>query len=243
MQKVVLITGASKGIGKAIALKFAKNGHKVIINYKNDTDYLLNTLNLLKQTTDDFLHIKADVGIYEDCLDMYKQIIKKYGKLDILINNAGISYVGLFNKMSPIDWQNLIKTNIEGVINLSHIVSQDMIKQKNGNIINISSVWGDVGASCEAVYSATKGAVNSFTKALAKELAPSDIRINAIACGVIDTQMNSFLTKNEKETLAMQIPLGRFGKTEEVADLALFLASNNSSYLTGQIITLDGAFV
>ena len=175
--------------------------------------------------------------------DIFKKIENKFGCVDILINNAGISHIGLFNKITPDIWQNLIKTNIEGVFNCSHIACQNMINKKDGIIINISSIWGNVGASCEVVYSATKGAINSFTKALAKELAPSGIRINAISCGAIETEMNNFLSSEEKENFINEIPYMRFGKPEEVANLAYYLSSKNSSYLTGQIITLDGGLL
>ncbi len=202
MNKVALITGSSRGIGKAIAIKFAKNGYSVVINCKNSID-----------------------------------------KLNETFNEIEISYVGLFNEMNQKDWQKILQTNLEGAINISNLAIKDMIKRKDGNIINISSIWGNSGASCEVIYSASKGGLNSFTKALAKELAPSNIRINAIACGAIDTEMNSFLSEEEKKAFENEIPLMRFGKSEEVADLCLFLASKNSSYLTGQIITLDGGLL
>lgn len=243
MNKVALITGSSRGIGKAIALKFAQNGYCVVINCKNSIKKLNETLEEIKKITQNVIAIKCDISSYEDCQNMYKEIIEKFGKIDVLVNNAGISYVGLFNEMQPKDWQKILQTNLEGAINISHFVVKDMLKRKNGNIINISSIWGNVGASCEVVYSASKGGLNSFTKALAKELAPSNILVNAISCGAIDTEMNNFLTDDEKQDFANEIPLMRFGKSEEVANLCLFLASENSSYLTGQIITLDGGLI
>lgn len=243
MEKVVLITGSSRGIGKSIAIEFAKNNYSVVINCKNSKDKLNETLDEIKKITPNVLAIQTDISVYQNCENIYNQVIEKFGKLDVLINNAGISYIGLFNDMTPNEWKNILSTNLESAINLSHIFVKDMIKKKSGNIINISSIWGNVGASCEVIYSASKGGINSFTKALAKELAPSNIRVNAIACGAIETEMNNFLSDEEKQLFIDEIPLMRFGNPEEVAKLALFLASSNSSYLTGQIITLDGGFL
>lgn len=243
MCKVVFVTGSSRGIGKSIATIFAQNGFKVVINCINRIDDLKKTESELKKINPNILALQGDISDYKIALDIFSQIEKHFGTVDILINNAGISHIGLFNEITPNVWQRLIKTNIEGVFNCCHIACQNMIKQKNGIIINISSIWGNVGASCEAVYSATKGAINSFTKALAKELAPSGIRINAISCGAIETEMNSFLTDEEKQDFIEQIPSMRFGTSQEVANLAYYLSNENSSYLTGQIITLDGGLI
>lgn len=243
MNKVALITGSSKGIGKAIAINLAKNGYSVVINCKNSIDKLDETFKEIQNITKNVLAIKCDISNYDDCQNMYNEIIKKFGKIDILVNNAGISYVGLFNEMLPKDWQNILKTNLEGTINISHFAVKDMLKRKSGNIINISSIWGNIGASCEVIYSASKGGINSFTKALAKELAPSNIIVNAISCGAIETEMNDFLSEQEKKDFANEIPLMRFGKPEEVANLCLYLISSKNSYLTGQIINLDGGFL
>ena len=171
---------------------------------------------------------------------MFNTITTIYGNIDILINNAGVSYLGLFTDMKPQHWDKLIDINLKSVLNCTHLAVPKMVNQKSGIIINISSIWGERGASCEAVYSATKGAVNSFTKAMAKELGLSGIRVNAIACGVIDTKMNQCFTDDEKEVLTEEIALNRFGKTEEIAKLAVFLASDDSSFISGQIITSDG---
>ena len=239
----MFVTGSSRGIGKEIAKIFAKNNFKVVINCINKKDLLIKTYNELKAINPHILALQGDISDYNQALNMFKKIEETFGFVDILINNAGISHIGLFNKISPDIWQSLIKTNIEGVLNCSHIACQNMINKKAGIIINISSIWGNVGASCEVVYSATKGAINSFTKALAKELAPSGIRVNAISCGAIDTEMNNFLSNEEKEAFIEEIPYMRFGKPEEVANLAFYLSSDNSSYLTGQIITLDGGLL
>lgn len=243
MAKVVFVTGSSRGIGKSIATLFAQNEFKVVINCVNRIEDLKQTEKELKKINPNILALQGDISDYNVALNLFSQIEKHFGKVDILINNAGISHIGLFNQTTPDIWQKLIKTNIEGVFNCCHIACQNMIKEKKGTIINISSIWGNVGASCEAIYSATKGAVNSFTKALAKELAPSGITINAISCGAIETEMNSFLTYEEKQAFIDEIPFMRFGTPKEVANLAYYLASENCSYLTGQIITLDGGLI
>lgn len=240
MSKVVFVTGSSRGIGKEIARVFAKNNFKVVINCINRKNELDKTYNELKEINPNILAFQGDISNYNIALDMFKKIEDTFGYVDILINNAGISHIGLFNQATPNIWENLINTNIKGTFNCSHIACQNMINKKDGIIINISSIWGNVGASCEVIYSATKGAINSFTKALAKELAPCNIRVNGISCGAIDTEMNNFLSKEEKNALIDEIPYMRFGKPNEVANLAYYLASNKSTYLTGQVITLDG---
>lgn len=175
----------------------------------------------------------------QSCL---KKIRKQFGGLDVLVNNAGISYIGLLQDMKPEDWELILRTNLTSVFNCCKLAIPMMLEKKQGKIINISSVWGVCGASCEAAYSATKGGVNALTKALAKELAPSNIQVNAIACGAIDTEMNHFLDDEELIGLIEEIPAGRLGRAEEVADLAYHLGYKEN-YLTGQIIGLDGGWV
>ncbi len=171
-----------------------------------------------------------------------QQVLKQIPDVDVLVNNAGISYVGLLTDMSYLEWQQVINTNLSSCfITCKHVIPS-MVSKKNGKIINISSVWGNVGASMEVAYSASKGGMNSFTKALAKELAPSNIQVNAIACGVIDTDMNKCFREEDMEALIEEIPADRIGKAEEVAKLALQLCIGNE-YLTGQIITLDGGWI
>lgn len=240
--KTVFVTGASRGIGKAIAALFAVEGYNVAIMCKSSKRELEETEKELKVYTPNVLALMGDLGEYKVARNAVEQIESKFGCVDVLVNNAGISYIGLFNTMRPDEWKRVIDTNFNAVLNCTHSVLQNMIRVHRGNIINISSMWGEKGASCEAVYSATKGAVNSFTKAMAKELAPSNIRVNAISCGVIDTQMNSFLSPSEKMALKEEIPLGRFGSAEEVAKLALYLAEKDSAYITGQIINIDGGY-
>lgn len=241
-RKTVLVTGSSRGIGKAIAVKFAKKGYNVIINCAHYEDVLLKTKAEIETYQVSCHAYLGDMGNMEAARELFGQIKKLYGSIDVLINNAGISYVGLFTDMTPEDWNTVITTNLTSVYNCCSLAIPDMIKNKSGKIINISSVWGNVGASCEVAYSASKGGMNALTKALAKELAPSNIQVNAVACGAIDTEMNRFLTDEELMQLIDEIPASRLGKAEEVADLVYHLAYKNE-YLTGQIIGLDGGWI
>ena len=187
--------------------------------------------------------VLEDVSDYNACKDMFLQIQDAFGPVDILVNNAGISHIGLFTDMTPEQWQHVLNVNLGSVLNCTHLAVPAMVHNKTGVILNISSMWGEAGASCEAVYSASKGGINAFTKAMAKELGPSGIRVNAIACGVIDTEMNACFSEEERAELADEIALMRFGKPEEVGRFALTLASESASFLTGQIITLDGGML
>jgi len=241
--KVALITGASRGIGRAIAIEFARQGASVIINYSSDYEGAKETLEEVKKLNGYGIIIKGDISSFEKCNVIVEETLKVMGKIDILVNNAGISYIGLFMDATEEEIQKIISTNLLGAMYLTKHVLKDMISRKNGNIINISSMWGEVGASCEVLYSTAKGGLNLFTKALAKEIAPSNIRVNCIAPGVIDTKMNSFLGEEEKKSLEEEIPLGRFGKPSEIGKLAVFLCSEDSSYITGQIIRADGGFI
>ncbi|MCY6369610.1 elongation factor P 5-aminopentanone reductase [Clostridium ganghwense] len=241
--KIVLITGGSRGIGKSIALEFAKLGATIIINYKSNDKAAEETIGAIKALGAYASAIKGDISDYNFVKNMTEDIINRFGKIDILVNNAGISKIGLFIDMQEEDFDNIIATNLKGVFNTCHNVSKYMIKNKRGSIINISSMWGEVGASCEVLYSASKGGVNSFTKALGKELAPSSIRVNAIQPGVIDTEMNKWLTKQEKDSLIDEIPMMKFGEGEDVAKLVTFLASDNAKYITAQVITVDGGYI
>lgn len=238
MTKYALITGASRGIGKSIAEELAKAGYNLYLTCINSADSLhayskeLSTLYGISCTP--FI---GDMGNWTDVKALFDNITN----LDVLINNAGISYVGLLSEMSPEDWHRLMAVNIDSLFYTSKLSIPLMLKAHSGKIINISSVWGNVGASMETAYSASKGAVNSFTKALAKELAPSNIQVNAIACGVIDTDMNRCFSTEDIEALKQEIPADRIGQPGEVARLILSLI-NAPDYLTGQIITLDGGW-
>ncbi len=241
--KVALITGASRGIGRAIAIEFARQGASVIINYLSNDECAKKTLEEVEKANGYGIIIKGDISSFKGCKIIVGKILKIMGKIDILVNNAGISQIGLFMDSTEEEIQKIVSTNLLGSMYLTKHVLNHMISRKNGNIINISSMWGEVGASCEVLYSTTKGGLNLFTKSLAKEVAPSNIRVNCIAPGVIDTKMNSFLREEEKKSLEEEIPLGRFGKPQEIGKLAVFLCSDDSSYITGQIIRADGGFI
>ncbi|MBB2184213.1 SDR family oxidoreductase [Lachnospiraceae bacterium MD1] len=241
-KKTVLITGSSRGIGKAIAVKFAKKGYNVVINCAHNEEELLKTKAEIETYQISCHAYLGDMGSYDAASELFRQIKKLYGSIDVLVNNAGISYIGLLTDMKPEDWNRVISTNLTSVFNCCSLAIPDMVKNRYGKIINISSVWGAVGASCEVAYSASKGGMNAFTKALAKELAPSNIQVNAVSCGAIDTEMNRFLTDDELMQLINEIPASRLGRAEEVADLVYHLAYKNE-YLTGQIIGLDGGWI
>ncbi|GMQ63080.1 elongation factor P 5-aminopentanone reductase [Vallitalea maricola] len=242
-KKTVLVTGSSRGIGKAIAIKYAKEGYNVVINCSSSFNELIDTSEIIKGYGVSCLPIMTDVSNYNSVKDMFEEIKLVFGDVDIVINNAGISSIKLFTDTSEDLWDNMINTNLKSLYNVCHQAVPAMIKNQSGNIVNITSMWGITGASCEVAYSASKGGVNSFTKALAKELAPSHIRVNAIACGLIDTNMNSCLAKEDLDTIIEEIPSNRIGRPEEVANLCYYLSSSDSSYLTGQIITLDGGLI
>lgn len=239
----VLITGSSRGIGKAIAKKFLENKkYNVIINSNKNTIDLIQTFKELKKINKNIIAVKSDVSKYHECEILFKKIYNAFGNVDILINNAGISYFGLFQDMSIIKIKKIIDTNLFSVINCSRLAVKNMIKKKKGKILNISSVFGLNGASCESIYSCAKGAVNIFTKSLAKELAPCNIQVNAIACGMIKTKMNCNITKEEKDNLRKEIPSGDFGLPNDIAELVFFLSNNKLKYLNGEIIRFDGCW-
>ena len=240
--KVALVTGAGRGIGKEIAKTLASCGAFVIVNYNSSPDAAEQTVKEIIKQGGMAAPVQCDVSDFDACGKMMEMIINNYGHLDILVNNAGITRDGLIMKMSEEDFDRVLDTNLKGAFHTIRHASRYFLKQKSGKIINISSVWGNVGASCEVAYSACKGGMNSFTRGLAKELAPSNIQVNAIACGCIDTQMNACFSEEERAALTDEIPAGRFGMPEEVASLVLTLAEGNE-YLTGQIITLDGGWI
>lgn len=240
--KVAIVTGSSRGIGRAIAMDFAKEGANIVINYSRDQEGANETLELVKKVGSTGILVKEDVSNFEGAERIVNETIKHFGKVDILVNNAAKSTVGLFLDATKEDINSIISTNLLGPMYLSKLVIPHMLG-KSGVILNISSIWGEAGASCEVNYSTTKGGMNLFTKALAKEMAPSNIRVNAIAPGVIETKMNSFLSEEERKELEEEIPMGRFGLPEEVAKTAIFLCSEDSSYITGQIIKVDGAIL
>lgn len=243
MKKTVLITGASRGIGRSLSIEYAKAGFNLIITCSKTEEALLALANELTTTYHvDVLTSVGDISNFAYVEMLFKTIQERFSRIDILINNAGISHVGLLSDMTIEEWNHIVGINLTGAFSTSKLAIPMMLQQGRGKILNISSVWGNVGASCEVAYSACKGGLNSFTKALAKELAPSNIQVNALACGCIDTEMNACFTEEEKAALSEEIPAGRFGTPEEVAALALQLTTGND-YLTGQIITLDGGWI
>lgn len=241
-KKVVLVTGASRGIGKAIAVKFAKKGYNVVINCAHREQELLQAKKEIEQYQVSCTAFLGDMGDMDACRRLFDMIRKQYGTLDVLINNAGIDYIGLLQDMSSEDWDRILRTNLTSVFNCCKLAIPVMLAAGSGKIVNISSVWGNVGASCEVAYSATKGGVNAFTRALAKELAPSNIQVNAVACGAIDTEMNRWMEEDELIGLVDEIPAGRLGNAEEVADFVYHLGYKGT-YLTGQVIGLDGGWI
>lgn len=241
-RKTILVTGSSRGIGKAIAIKYAKKGYNVVINCIKNQDLLEKVKKEVESYQVSCLAFVGDVGDYDTACALFQEIKKMYGHLDILVNNAGISFVGLLTDMNIDDWNKVMTNNLTSVFNCCKLAVPDMVARQHGKIVNISSVWGKVGASCEVAYSTTKGGINSFTKALAKELAPNNIQINAIACGAIDTEMNHFLEDEELVELVTEIPAGRLGTAEEVADF-VYAITHKNEYLTGQVISLDGGWI
>lgn len=239
MGRTVFITGASRGIGAVAAELFYSNGYNVVINYNNSEK----EAQLLSKKLPGSLALKGDVSSEKDVAQMFEKAISHFGKIDVLVNNAGVSFIKLLTDTTLEDWERLFKTNVTGTFLASKYAAENMIANHSGKIINVSSAWGRTGASCESCYSASKGAVIAFTKALAKELGPSGIAVNCIAPGFIDTDMNKEISPEDKKAFCDDIPLLRIGTPSEVAQTMLFLASDSASYITGQIIGCDGGAV
>lgn len=237
MEKIVLVTGASRGIGREIAKELAQKGYKVIANYNKSRE----EAEKLQQENENIEIYKADVSKREEVTKMVQDVIKKYGKIDILINNAGISQEKLFTDVTDEDWNTMINNNLYSVFCVTQEVLPNMISRKQGCIINISSIWGMVGASCETIYSVAKAGIDGMTKSLAKELGPSNIRVNSIAPGCIDTDMNKNLTEQEIQDLEQEIPLSKIGKTIDIAKCVNWLIEDE--YTTGQVISINGGWV
>lgn len=233
-----LITGASRGIGLAIAEAFAQEGYNLVLTCDKSFPTLVKNTTMLTEKYDiSCQSFRADMGCFADVEKVYKHI----SSLDVLVNNAGISHIGLLSDMTVEEWQRVMSVNLDALFYTSKLAIPLMLQNHSGRIINISSIWGNVGASMEVAYSASKGGVNSFTRALAKELAPSNIQVNAIACGVIDTPMNACFSEEDLAALKNEIPADRIGAPDEVAKLVLQTA-HAPSYMTGQIITIDGGW-
>lgn len=239
-RKVALITGASRGIGRKCALLFAKYGYDVAINSRSVID-LEETSRDIQALGVDCLALPGDVGDHAQVRDIFARLKKRFGTIDVLVNNAGTAHIGLLHEMTIEEWHRIIETNLTSVFNCCHQAIPLMLSGHSGKIVNVSSIWGNVGASCEVAYSASKGGINAFTKALARELAPSHIQVNAIACGLIDTTMNAGFDSDDMLALIDEIPASRIGRPEEAAQLIYDLCAGHD-YLTGQIITLDGGW-
>lgn len=249
MQKTVLVTGASRGIGREIAVRFAKEGYNVAVNYCSHETEAIRTVNLLNTLggpfrIDNVTAIQADVSDRGQVEAMFRQIHGTFGGgVDILVNNAGIAQQKVFSDITEEDWDRMFGVDVKGMFHCCQCALPHMIEKKAGKIINISSMWGQVGASCEVHYSAAKAAVIGLTKALAKELGPSHIQVNCIAPGVIDTEMNGSLDEDTMEELRQDTPLERIGTVKDIAEAAFFLASKEADFITGQILGVNGGMV
>lgn len=242
-EMTALITGGSRGIGAAIAERFASEGINVVIHYLQSHEAANETARRCMSRGVKVLTVSADLRSREQLLRMREKLEQNGMMPDILVNNAGIAHFGMLSDVSETDWDDVMAVNLKGMFLCTQMFMPNMISRRFGRIVNVSSVWGLSGASCEVLYSTTKGGMNAFTKALAKELAPSGVTVNAVAPGAVDTIMNSNLNAEEKNALEQEIPAGRFGQPDEIASLVYFLALPESAYITGQIISPNGGWI
>ncbi len=240
--KVAIVTGSTRGIGKAIAVNLAKNGYNVVINF-NSNDTLALEVKKECDKYNESLIVKCNIASFDDTLSLVNNVIEKFGQIDLLVNNAGITQDGLVMRMSETQFDDVINTNLKGAFNMCKHVSKHMFKQRSGKIINMTSVIGLIGNAGQANYAASKGGVIALTKSLAKEFAPRGITVNAIAPGFIQTDMTDKLSEDQKNAIVEHIPLKRIGNADDVANLVNFIASENADYITGQIIQVDGGMV
>ena len=238
--KTIIVTGGSRGIGANIATQLAISGYNVILNYNKSEEYALEIKRKLNLEGKNIEIFKADVTKREDVRRLIEFTVQKYGKIDVLVNNAGISQIKLFTDITDEDWENMIRTNLTSCFYTTQEAVKYMINSKNGCIINISSIWGSIGASCEVHYSAAKAGLDGMTKALAKELGPSNIRVNSIAPGIINTEMNSKLSKEDIDNITQEIPLMRIGYPQSITNCVKWLIEDD--YTTGQIIAVNGGW-
>lgn len=243
MKKTALVTGGAKGIGAGIVRKLCEDGFSVAVNYNSSEQRALALCSELVSSGYDVFPIKCDVSSSSEVKKMVIEVKEHFGSIDVLVNNAGVSLWGLFDTVRDSEWDNTLNINLKGAFNCSREVLPLMLSNKYGRIINISSVWGQVGASCEAVYSASKAGIIGLTKALAKEYAPSKITVNCVSPGVIDTEMMNRFTEEEKAAVCEEIPMGRMGSVRDVALAVSFFAGETSSYVTGQVLGVNGGMV
>ena len=241
--KVALVTGGSRGIGRSIALALGKNGVKVAVNYAGSEARAQEVVELIQAAGSEAIAIQCDVSDSNAVQEMVKQVVATFGSIDILVNNAGITKDTLLMRMKEEDWDSVINTNLKGVFNTTKAVTRPMMKQRSGKIINIASVVGIIGNPGQANYVAAKSGVIGLTKASARELAARHIHVNAVAPGFIETDMTEELPEEAKQAMLAQIPLARFGSPDDVAGVVVFLASDASNYMTGQVLCVDGGMV
>lgn len=240
MSKVIIVTGASKGIGREIAKELAIKGNTIIANYNKSEKEIKELQQEIEKQNVKIDIYKADISKREEAANLVRYTIQKYGEIDVLINNAGISQIKEFTQITDGDWNNMINTNLNSVFYMSQEACHNMIHNKKGCIINISSIWGITGASCEVHYSVSKAGVDALTKALAKELGPSNIRVNSIAPGIINTEMNAHLSEEEKQNIEKEIPLEKIGKAKDIEKCVEWLIEDE--YTTGQVISINGGW-
>ncbi|MBQ3407877.1 MAG: 3-oxoacyl-[Clostridia bacterium] len=243
MNKVAFVTGATRGIGKQIALTLSENNYDVCLNYRKENEDLNNIKNEIEKNGVKCYAVQGDVSNFDDCKRMVEEIINEFGKIDVLVNNAGITKDSLIMRMSQEDFCSVIDINLTGTFNVTKNVVSYMMKARSGKIINISSVVGITGNAGQTNYAASKAGIIGFTKSLAKEIGSRNIQVNAVAPGFIETQMTDVLSDSVKEEISKSIPLKRMGTVKDVANLVKFLASDESSYITGQVINVDGGMV
>ena len=243
MRKIALITGGSRGIGAACVRAFAEDGYSVVFLYNRSADKSESLVKALRSDGRDVSAYQCDVSDPAQVKAVITDILGSYHRIDALVNCAGIAHIGLFTDMTEDEWDHLFAVNVRSAFSVSKAVLPGMISQQKGSIVNVSSMWGEVGASCEVAYSATKAALIGLTKALAKEVGPSGVRVNCVTPGVIDTDMNAQLTDDDRTALSDETPLGRIGEAAEVAKTILFLCSEGASFITGQIVGVNGGLV
>ncbi len=243
MRKIALITGGSRGIGAACVRAFAEDGYSVVFLYNRSRDKAEALVQTLRAEGRDVAAYQCDVADAEQVQRVIGDILRTYRHIDVLVNCAGIAHIGLFTDMTEAEWDHLFAVNVRSAFSVTKAVLPGMISRQQGSIVNVSSMWGEVGASCEVAYSATKAALIGMTKALAKEVGPSGVRVNCVTPGVIDTDMNAQLTDADRASLAEETPLGRIGEATEVAKTILFLCSEGASFITGQVLGVSGGLV